>query len=96
MLLQARPESSETHLYYSMEGYGNAGKDLVLFWGSCRFLLVQFGTAEHDSGNVTLSALSELPGLNLTQICLMMFNCFSGYSTDQTQRKCKDRKTGTF
>lgn len=96
MLLQAGPKSAETHLHCSMEGYGNAGKDLVHFWGSCSFLLKQFSITERGSGGVTLSALSELAGLNLSQVCLMMFNCFSGYSTDESQRKCKDCKMDKF
>lgn len=96
MLLQAGPEFAEAYLHCSMEGYGNAGKDLVLFWGSGSFLLKQFSIAEHSSGGVTLSALSELAGLNLTLVCLVIFNCFSGFSTDQSPRKFKDCKTGKF
>lgn len=76
MLLQAGPELPEAHLHWSMEGYGNTGKDLVLVPGSYSFLLKQFSTTKHGSGGVTLSALSELATLNLTQVCLMMFNYF--------------------
>lgn len=96
MHLQAGPESAEAQLHCSMESCGNAAKDMVLIWGSCSFLMKLFSITEHSSGGVTLSALSELVSLNLTQMCLMVLNYFSGYSTDQSQRKCKDCKTDNF
>lgn len=78
ILLEAGPESAEPHLHCSMESLGKAGNDLDLDLdlvpGRCSFLLKQF--IEHGSGSATLSALSELADLNLTQVCFICSTVF--------------------
>lgn len=58
--------------------------------------LQNFAEKIHGSGCDTLSAISELAGPNLGQMRLMMFNCSSGYTTDQSQKNHKNCKTDKF